>query len=148
MIYKKHVKNVNEIIAKKNIFSKPKIQKFSKFIQTLRIEIWESINLIFSFLNLGSQNETKEEKFKFVIIGCDLLNLCLKLKMIKILKFWRNFLKKKTFGWRKIGQKIETFLLPKLQSYWHVMDLKMWCYFYKKHLAVLFRNYDSRKNIF
>lgn len=42
---------LREINYQKNIFSKPKIKQ--NFIQILRIEICESINLIIFFLNLG-----------------------------------------------------------------------------------------------
>lgn len=65
-------------------------------------------------------------------------------------KFKRNFAKNylENFldeeNWQK---KIETFTNEK-QNYWHVMDLKMWFYFYKQHLAVPFRNDYYRKNIF
>lgn len=54
---------------------------------------------------------------------------------------------KKTFGWRKFD-KFNLLRITKMKIIGMFMDLRLWFYFNKKHLAVPFRNSFSRKNIF
>lgn len=76
----KTLKMLHEINCQKNIFSKPKIKtKLSTNFKDWDLWVNKFNNFYDFFLNLGSF-ETREKKFKFVIIGCE-VKLCLKLKM-------------------------------------------------------------------
>lgn len=67
----------------------------------------QCVKIDFILLNLGWFGEDNRNwKFKFVIIGCDLLKLCLKLIEAKNRrsKLSAKILTKNSFGWRKIWQ--------------------------------------------
>lgn len=120
---------LHEIDYQKNIFSRPKILPKLSNTNFKDWDMW--VNKFNDFIRLGSKKIQNRNYWLWMI------KFMFKIKKAKNSQGLQNFYNEKTFWMKKIDK---NWNFTKMLNYWHIMDLKMWFYFYKKPFGCTFRN--------